>query len=96
MTNNKTEIHSAVKRANKHGCIKIPSRKAREEGEIKYSCLEMAEYLLPFKIFLKTEEKWILFEIRNRMIEIPDIFSSKCDFKCMCGKIETMNHIYNC
>ena len=65
-------------------------------NEIEYRSLDMAEYLLPFNNKLKIEEKCELFAVRNKMINIPSNFSSKCDKKCECGEKENMKHIYEC
>ena len=35
-----------------------------------------------------------IFAIRNRLINIPYNFSTKCEYKCECGKLEDMQHIY--
>ena len=32
----------------------------------------------------------------HRMISIPYNFSSKCEYKCKCGRKEDMNNIYEC
>ena len=56
----------------------------------------MAEYLNPFNNCLSIDEKCQLFAVRNRMINIPNNFSSKCDFKCVCGQREDIKHVYIC
>ena len=55
----------------------------------------MSEYLLPFNSTLNIEEKRKLFEVRNRMTRIPYNFGNK-EEKCICGALETMQHIYCC
>ena len=55
----------------------------------------MSVYLLPFNSGLTIEEKRRIFEIRNRMTEIPFNFGNK-EEKCICNEIETMEHIYSC
>ena len=71
-------------------------RKRGSKGkEIKYTKLEMSEYLLPFNSKLNIEEKRRMFEIRNRMTKIPYNFGNK-EAKCICGAEENMHHIYLC
>ena len=74
----------------------LMDKRGKKGCEIKYSCLEMSEYLLPFNNELTIEEKCELFAVKNRMINIPYNFSSKCEYKCKCGKKEDMIHIYEC
>ena len=71
-------------------------KRGKKGQEITYSCVEMAEYLVPFNNSLTIEEKCEIFAIRNRMINIPFNFSTKCEYKCECGKLEDMQHIYMC
>ena len=71
-------------------------KQGKKGSEIRYSCLEMQEYLLPFNNSLTTEQKCELFAIKTRKINIPDNFSSKSEYKCACGKPENMQHIYHC
>ena len=42
--------------------------------EIEYPSLEMKEYLLPYNDRMNIEEKQNMFEIRNRMVDIPANF----------------------
>ena len=63
--------------------------------EIKFTTLEMSEYLLPFNSILNIEEKRRMFELRNRMTQIPHNYGKK-EEKCECGSVETMQHIYSC
>ena len=56
----------------------------------------MSEYLQPFNKLLTIEQKREMFEVRNRMVNIPSNFSSNNETKCECGKIEDMVHIYEC
>ena len=74
----------------------LMEKQGKKGSEIKYSCMEMQEYLLPLNNYLTTEQKCELFAIKNRMINIPDNFSSNSEYKCVCGKIENMKHIYQC
>ena len=54
----------------------------------------MREYLLPYNDRITIEEKQKIFEIRNRMIDIPANFGNK--ETCICGNEENMSHIYSC
>ena len=62
--------------------------------EIKYNEFQMAEYLLPNETLKSIEDQRYLFAIRNKMIEIPSNIGK--EEKCICGKIESMSHIYYC
>ena len=65
--------------------------------DLRYSCLEMSEYLLPSNNQLSLEEKRRMFEIRNKMSNIPANFqSSKNITKCLCDEPENMEHLYDC
>ena len=50
---------------------------------------------MPFNNKLNIEEKRKLFETRNRMTRIPYNFGKENE-KCICGRIETISHIYEC
>ena len=66
-------------------------------GEISYTSLEMDEYLQPDNASLTIEQKRELFEVRNRMVLIPNNFPKTSEkHKCACNAIEDMAHIYNC
>lgn len=62
---------------------------------IKYSELEMSEYLLPYNTELDIEQKRRMFSVKNRMTQIPANFGNS-DEKCICGTEENMSHIYEC
>ena len=72
----------------------LQSKRGAKGIEIKYNALEMSEYLLPFNSKLNIDEKRRLFKIRNRMI-LPYNFGKK-EEQCICGKIESISHIYEC
>ena len=66
-------------------------------SEMKYSHLEMADYLMPNNELMSIEDQRKLFEIRNHMVDIPANFSSsKVITKCICSDKEDMKHIYIC
>ena len=59
----------------------------------------MEEYLPPVNNELTIEQKQTMFSVRNRMINIPANFpknNHNSDYKCLCGKHEDNQHIYNC
>ena len=71
--------------------------KRRTKGkEIEYTKIQMSQYLLPNN-HLEIEEQKQVFEIRNKMTNITVNYSSngKKEEICICGEIETMDHIYN-
>ena len=63
--------------------------------EMKYTELEMAEYLQPNEQEITIQEQRNIFAIRNKMIMISDNYKNTTEI-CQCGQIETMEHIYNC
>ena len=65
---------------------------------MKYSELQMADYLSPFANVFSNEQKREIFAIRNKMIkEIPANFcSSEIKHACLCGGVENMEHLYIC
>ena len=72
-------------------------KRGKKGGEISYTTLEMAEYLQPYNASLTIEQKCELFEVRNRMVQIPHNFPKTSEkHKCECNEIEDMVHIYNC
>ena len=75
----------------------LGSKRGSKGAEIQLKRIQMSEYLLPNE-YLKIEEQRRLFEMRNRMVDIPSIFlkSENNKSKCMCGKIEDIQHIYEC
>ena len=75
----------------------LTEKQGSKGGEIKYSSLKMADYLLPHDEKISISDQKEIFSIRNRMTPIPANFSShKIEHKCECGEIENMRHIYVC
>ena len=73
----------------------LQRRGSKGQG-IKYSSLEMSEYLLPHNVKMDIDEKRRIFSIKNGMVPIPHNFG-KSNEKCICGMvIENMPHIYSC
>ena len=74
------------------------TKKIRNKGkEIDYQELSMEEYLLPENRMLSIFEKQKLFEMKNKMTNIPSNFSkSNMKYECYCGNEENMKHIFYC
>ena len=75
----------------------LTGKQRSKGGDIYYSDIQMAEYLLPV-CRLTNEVKRDIFAMRNGMTNIPANFSSqKIKFKCIgCQSDENMKHIYIC
>ena len=95
---NKNQFRKILKRAIEEKALQYLLGKRRNKGkEIKYSCLRMAEYLLPQKDIITISEKQYIFSIRNRMVQIENNFpEKKIEKLCRCGLKEDMKHIYYC
>ena len=92
----KKEYAKILKQKVEKAALKYLLDKRGKKGiELEYSCIEMAEYLLPFNR-QTVEDKCELFAVKNSMINIPSNFSSKDETKCECGALEKMAHIYEC
>ena len=64
-------------------------------GDISYSDLHMAEYLMPNSNIQSNTVKREIFAIRNKMANIPANYSSsKIEHKCKCGMREDVEHVY--
>ena len=73
----------------------LMNKRGSKGKEIEYDKIGMAQYLQPNNQ-LEVKEQRKIFEIRNRMTNIPNNFSRKNDVKCLCGQTEDMEHVYNC
>ena len=90
----KYRFTSLIKERIKENALNYLKDKQKKKGsKMKYKNLEMAEYLQP-NCEIDNREKEKLFEIRNEMTNIPSNHGEENE--CICGKIETMVHIYNC
>ena len=84
-------------KANTRALKYLTEKQGVKGKEINYSKIEMAEYLSPSNNKLTIDEKRKLFEIRNKMVNIPANFPKyKTAEKCMCGENENMEHLYTC
>ena len=93
----KKEFTQILKKRIKEGALKyLLEKRGKKGGEIRYSYLEMAEYMLPFNNKLSIDQKREMFALKNAMINIPANFTSKNETKCGCGKLEDMEHIFEC
>ena len=82
---------SMIKERIKENAINYLKEKQKKKGsKIEYKNLEMAEYLQP-NCEIDNREKEKLFEMRNEMTS-----NYGGENECICGKIETMVHIYSC
>ena len=87
-----------VKQKCKESAFNYLMKKRGSKGlEINYPHLEMAAYLLPNSVFT-IENQRKLFEIRNKMSDIPSNYcaTENNKSKCVCGHSENMKHIYSC
>ena len=61
-----------LKKRIKEGALKyLLEKRGKKGGEIRYSYLEMEEYLLPFNNKLSIDQKREMFALKNAMINIP-------------------------
>ena len=93
----KEKFNSILKTKMKENALKYLNQKKGKKGnEISYECFEMAEYLLPYNK-MSVSQKRRMYEIRNKMVDIPENFSSDIiETQCLCGEREIMSHIYYC
>jgi hypothetical protein len=65
--------------------------------EMSYTCLKMADYLMPNSSGLTVTEQRYIFSVRNRMIYLPENFPlQQKTMNCACGDVEDMMHVYTC
>ena len=97
-TMSKYKFSKLLKQRTKENALQYLTGKQKSKGsEIKYSDIEMAEYLHPINSELTIEQKQKMFSVRNRMVEIAENFPGKeISDICYCGKSESMSHIYYC
>ena len=75
------------------------SEKRKKKGtEIKYTRLNMSEYLLPDEESLSISDKQFIFSVRNNMTNVENSYNEKeiSNNQCICGKLKTMKHLYSC
>ena len=96
MTNN--QFKNLVKERVKENAFEYLLKKQGSKGKPnRYTELSMAEYLLPTNQILSINEKQEMFEVKNRMKNIPANYPKPNEeYLCECGKREDMSHIYNC
>jgi hypothetical protein len=77
-----SQFKNLLKKKISETALKYLLKKKGSKGkEIKYSCLEMAEYLLPYNDELKTEKRR-MYATRSRMVDIPQKMLGKEN--CLC------------
>ena len=93
----KTKFNRILKeRINENALRYLTGKQGTKGKQIRYSDIEMAEYLMPGNK-LSIEQKRRIFEIRNGMVDIPSNFShGNKSFYCFCGEREDTEHIYIC
>ena len=93
----KMKFNRMLKTKTKESALRYLNKKKGKKGkEISYQSLEMAKYLLPYNK-MSISQKRKIFEIRNKMVDIPENFSSdSVQTVCICGEREIMSHIYYC
>jgi hypothetical protein len=85
------------KRMNENALKYLLNKQKSKGKEIRYSEIQMAEYLIPKNSQLTVIQKQKMFAVNNRMIEIYENFPGKqLKKECICSKIESMSHIYYC
>ena len=67
-------LHNKISEA---ALIYLTDKQRIKGGEINYEGIQMAEYLLPNNSGLTNQEQQKIFEIRNKVVRIPDNFSSR-------------------
>ena len=94
----KIKFHNILKKSiEKKALSYLLNKQGRKGSNIKYTHLEMSEYLMPNNENLSIDDKRKIFEIRNEMVFIPaNLSSSEKIEKCICGEKEDMMHIYSC
>jgi hypothetical protein len=94
----KNKFTQILRNKTKTRALNYLTEKQGSKGKcIKYSQIEMSEYLLPNNLNLSIDEKINLFALRNKMINVPSNFQKSEEFvECLCGEKETMEHIYHC
>ena len=100
MTKNKFK-NILKEKIKKEAFVYLIKNKGIKGKEINYPVLKMADYLLPNKTGISIEDQRSIFSVRNRMVNIPDNFSSQQNgdlsvTKCICSEKENMEHIYTC
>ena len=71
----------------------LMKKKGSKGKEIVYTNLQMSQYLQP-NDQLEIKEQKKIFEMRNRMTNIPGNYGKQTE--CECGIIENMEHLYQC
>ena len=72
----------------------LKDKQGSKGSEIQYSDLEMPDYLRPNNKGLSIDDQRYIFEMRNRMVNLPANFGSMS--QCVCSENEDMSHIYYC
>ena len=94
---NKTKFNKLLKERIKENAFDYLLKKQGTKGkDILYKNIEMANYLQPYSK-ISIEEKQKIFEMRNKMTQIPNNYlNGEKKVKCVCDMVEDMSHIYEC
>ena len=92
----KSKLNNMIKISIRSCALEYLLGKRSKGKDIEYSEIKMAEYLMPNDSNLTISQKRDIFEVRNRMLPIPQNFPAedKCDKCVKCEQTEDMLHIY--
>ena len=84
------KFRSILKKSAEESAFLYLIKKQGSKGqEISYSTIKMADYLMPNPENLSIDDKRSIFEIRNRMVALPNNFSKeKAKKLCTCVHVE--------
>ena len=91
-------FRSILKHAIEERALEYLLDKQGSKGEeMVYTCIKMADYLMPNDAGLTVTDKRYVFAMRNRMVSIPANFPlNQTNMNCACGDREDMRHVYSC
>ena len=64
--------------------------------EIRYSHLQMEDYLQPNQYIQTKEDQQLLFNLRNKMLKSEGLLIENQTKICICGNQQNIQHLYNC
>ena len=84
-------------RINDNALSYLTNKQKTKGQEMKYTEMQLAEYLSHINSKLTIIQKQTMFALHNRMFEISENFPGKqMEDECVCTEREEMLHIYNC
>ena len=86
------------KKIKENAFLYLIGKQGKKGGDIRYSEIQMTEYLQPNSKIHSNEMKRDIFALRNKMVKIPGNFASSEEkqFFCKCGESENTKHLYEC